>query len=255
MFEVERLVKRFAGVEVLHDVSFQLHPGEILGYLGPNGSGKSTTFKIVAGLIEPTAGHLRLQGAAVADDPAAFRRRLGYVPDEPHLYTHLTAPEYLRLVGRLRGLHPTLLEEKITTLLALFDLAHASGALMSVFSKGMRQRALLAAALLHDPDLLVFDEPFTGLDVNASLLLSKLLSVLSARGKMVLLSSHRMDLVEALCHRVVILHRGRIVAEGTPAALRAARFSESLDEVFALVTEQADYAARAAAIVDVAQRR
>jgi ABC-2 type transport system ATP-binding protein len=255
MFEVDDLVKRFAGLEVLHGVSFALRPGETLGYLGPNGSGKSTTFKIIAGLLEPTAGHLRLHGQDVADDRPAFRRRLGYVPDEPHLYTHLTAPEYLRFIGRLRGLPPALLEDKIATLLRLLDLDRASGALMSVFSKGMRQRVLLAAALLHDPELLVLDEPFSGLDVNASLLLRTLLEALTSRGRMILLSSHHMDLVETLCTRVLILHRGRIVAEGTPAALRASRLSESLEDVFALVTEQEDYTARAAQIIEAAERR
>ena len=129
MFEVDALVKRFAGIEVLHGVSFVVRPGEILGYLGPNGSGKSTTIKIISGLIEPTAGRLRLHGQDVADDPTAFRRRLGYVPEEPHLYTHLTAPEYLRFVGRLRALPPAVLEDKITALLHLLDLAPASGAL------------------------------------------------------------------------------------------------------------------------------
>ena len=255
MFEVDGLVKRFAGIEVLHGVSFAIRPGEIVGYLGPNGSGKSTTIKIIGGLLEPTAGRLRLHGSDIGDDPTAFRRRLGYVPDEPHLYTHLTAPEYLRFVGRLRGLPAAVLEEKIAELLRLLDLAPASGALMSVFSKGMRQRVLLAAALLHDPQLLVLDEPFSGLDVNASVLLRTLLQALAARGRMILLSSHRMDLVETLCARVLILHRGHIVAEGTPAELRRTRFSESLEDVFAMVTEQEDYSARAAAIIDVAERQ
>ena len=255
MFEVDALVKRFTGIEVLHGVSFVVRPGEILGYLGPNGSGKSTTIKIISGLIEPTAGRLRLHGQDVADDPTAFRRRLGYVPEEPHLYTHLTAPEYLRFVGRLRALPPAGLEDKITALLRLLDLSPASGALMSVFSKGMRQRVLLAAALLHDPELLVLDEPFSGLDVNASLLLRTLLQALAARGRMILLSSHRMDLVETLCARVAILHRGRLVAEGSPTVLREARHSESLEEVFAMVTEQEDYSATAAAIIAVAERQ
>ena len=255
MFEVDTLVKRFAGIEVLHGVSFAVQPGEIVGYLGPNGSGKSTTIKIIGGLLDPTAGRLRLHGQDVSDDPPAFRRRLGYVPDEPHLYTHLTAPEYLRFVGRLRGLPAALLEDKIATLLRLLDLDRASGALMSVFSKGMRQRVLLAAALLHDPELLVLDEPFSGLDVNASLLLRTLLQALALRGRMILLSSHHMDLVETLCARVLILHRGRIVAEGPPATLLASRLAESLEDVFALVTEQEDYAARAAQIIDAAERR
>ena len=254
MFEVQSLVKRFAGVQVLNGVSFSIDRGEIVGYLGPNGSGKSTTIKIITGLLDPTSGHVVLDGARVADDPAAFRRRLGYVPEEPSLYTHLTAPEYLRLVGALRRIPRDRLERQIDRMLQLLDLERAAGSTMSVFSKGMRQRVLLAAALLHDPDLLVLDEPFSGLDVNASFLLRALLQTLAARGKMILLSSHQMELVETLCPRVLILHRGTVVAEGAPAQLRAARHSESLEEVFSLVTEQEDYDARASAILTVIER-
>lgn len=254
MFEVDGLVKRFAGVHVLHGVSFRIAAGEILGYLGPNGSGKSTTIKIIVGLLDPTLGSIRLNHLVAADDPVGFRRQLGYVPEEPYLYTHLTAPEYLQLVGRLRNIEEARLRSQIVDLLELLDLAAARGALLATFSKGMRQRVLLAAALLHDPLLLILDEPFSGLDVNASLLLVAVLRALATRGKMILLSSHRMDLVETLCGSVVILHRGRVVAEGTPEELRARRHSESLDEVFALVTEQQDYAGRANRLLDVVQR-
>ena len=250
MLEVCSLVKRFAGVHVVRDVSFQVGRGEIVGCLGPNGSGKSTTFKIIVGLLEATAGHVQLDGRRVDVDPTAFRRRLGYVPEEPQLYTHLTAPEYLRLVGRLRGLSPSRLDAQIDTMLDLLDLAPSSGVPMASFSKGMRQRVLVAAALLHDPDVLVLDEPFSGLDVDAGFLLRALLEALADRGKMILMSSHRMDVVETLCPRVIILHRGRIVAQGRPADLLASRFSESLEEVFAAVTEQRDYAARVRAILD-----
>jgi ABC-2 type transport system ATP-binding protein len=254
VFEVEGLVKRFSGVHVLHGVSFRVAPGEILGYLGPNGSGKSTTIKIVVGLLEPTLGAVRLNGLAAAEDPVAFRRQLGYVPEEPYIYTHLTAPEYLELVGRLRNIADARLQTQISRLLDLLDLTPALGAPMTTFSKGMRQRVLLAAALLHDPHLLILDEPFSGLDVSASFLLVAVLRALARRGKTILLSSHRMDLVETLCGRIVILHRGRIVAEGTPDELRLQRHSESLNEVFALVTEQEDYAARADRLLDVVQQ-
>ena len=255
MLEVANLTKRFAGVHVLRGVSFAAPPGQILGYLGPNGSGKSTTFKIIAGLLEPTLGEIRLNGINIGEDSVAFRRELGYVPDEPSLYTHLTAPEYLLLVGRLRDLPEARLRAQIADALELLDLSASAGKLMSAFSKGMRQRVLLGAALLHDPQLLVLDEPFSGLDVSASLLLVAVLRALAGRGKTILLSSHRMDLVETLCERVIILHRGQIVAEGTAAELQAQRHSETLDEVFALVTEQEDYADRAQRLMQVVQRQ
>jgi ABC-2 type transport system ATP-binding protein len=255
VLEVSGLIKRFAGVHVLHGVSFTVAPGEILGYLGPNGSGKTTTINIIVGLLPATLGSVRLNGVDAAEDSVGFRRRLGYVPEEPYLYTHLTAPEYLLLVGRLRNLPEAHLRTQIDELLAVLDLAAVRGALMATFSKGMRQRVLLAAALLHDPALLILDEPFSGLDVNASFLLIAVLRALAARGKMILLSSHRLDVVEALCARVAILHRGRIVAEGTPRELEARRHSESLDEVFALVTEQEDYSGRADRLLDIVARR
>jgi ABC-2 type transport system ATP-binding protein len=250
VLEICALVKRFAGIHVLRGVSFTVSRGEILGYLGPNGSGKSTTFKIIVGLLDATAGHVQFDGRRVDDDPTGFRRRLGYVPEEPHLYTHLTAPEYLRLVGRLRGLSPKPLETGIVSMLELLDLTASSGAVMASFSKGMRQRVLLAAALLHNPDVLVLDEPLSGLDVDAAFLLRALIEALAERGKMILMSSHRMDVIETLCPRVIILHRGQIIAEGRPSDLRASRFSESLEDVFAAVTEQRDYRARVTAILD-----
>ena len=250
MLESCALIKRFAGIHVVRDVSFSVSRGEILGCLGPNGSGKSTTFKIIVGLLEPTSGHVQLDGRRIDADPTAFRRRLGYVPEEPHLYTHLTAPEYLRLVGRLRGFALGLLETRVEAMLDLLDLTASSGAAMVSFSKGMRQRVLLAAALLHDPDVLVLDEPFSGLDVDAGVLLRALIEALAERGKMILMSSHRMDVVETVCPRVIILHRGEIVAEGRPSELRASRFSESLEDVFAAVTEQRDYRSRVTAILD-----
>lgn len=254
MFEAIGLTKRYPRLTALDAVSFYIAPGEILGYLGPNGSGKSTTINIITGLIEATAGHVRLHGVDAEDDPPAFRARLGYVPEEPHLYTHLTAPEYLRLVGRLRGIAPAPLEDEIVALLELLDLTTASGGVMTSFSKGMRQRVLVAAALLHDPELLILDEPFSGLDVNASLLLRALLVALAERGKMILLSSHQMEVVESLCARVVILHKGKVVAEGTPRQLESARRSQSLEEVFALVTEQEDYRGRVNAMLDAVRR-
>lgn len=249
MFEARRLTKRYPRLTALNEVSFHIAPGEILGYLGPNGSGKSTTIKIITGLIDASSGEVFLHGRNADDDPAAFRARLGYVPEEPHLYTHLNAPEYLRLVGRLRGLPPQPLETTIEVLLQLLDLEYAAHGVMTSFSKGMRQRVLIAAALIHDPDLLILDEPFSGLDVNASLLLRALLVALARRGKMILLSSHQMQVVETLCHRVVILHQGRIVADGTPRELQSAR-SQSLEDVFALVTGQEDYRARVDAMLD-----
>src|SRR3954470_11229322 len=170
MLEARALTKRYGGLLALDAVSFTLRRGEIVGYLGPNGSGKSTTVNIVVGLLEPSAGSIALDGRTIAQDPLAYKARIGYVPEEPYLYTHLTATEYLMLVGRLRNMRDAALTKKITTLLTLFQLYDSRYSTMAAFSKGMRQRLPLAAALMQNPELLFLDEPFSGLDVNAGLL-------------------------------------------------------------------------------------
>jgi ABC-2 type transport system ATP-binding protein len=250
MLATRGLTKQFGGLTVVRDVSFAIARGEILGYLGPNGSGKSTTIKMIVGLLEPTRGEILVDGRNVADDPVAFKTRLGYVPEEPHLYTHLTASEYLSLVGRLRGLDADRVARKAQELMRLFGLHDARYATMSAYSKGMRQRVLLAAALLHDPDLLVLDEPFSGLDVSADVLFRTFLQALAAQGRAILFSSHRLDVVEKVCRRVVILHRGQVVADDTVTALRA-NTSASLEDVFAEVTRQEDASTTADHIVNV----
>jgi ABC-2 type transport system ATP-binding protein len=249
MLQARGLTKRYGGLLALDGVSFDIHPGEIVGYLGPNGSGKSTTVNIVVGLLEPSAGSVSLDGRPLADDPLAYKRRVGYVPEEPHLYTHLTAAEYLLLVGRLRGIREAALQERVSGLLGILQLHDSRYKAMRAFSKGMRQRVLLAAALMHDPDLLVLDEPFSGLDVNAGLLFRVLLDRLAAEGKMILFSTHRFDMVEKLCSRVVVLSSGRVVLQQRVADF-ARSGPDSLEETFGRVTAQADYLPLARKILD-----
>jgi ABC-2 type transport system ATP-binding protein len=251
VFEARALTRRYRGLLAVDKVSFEIHRGEILGYLGPNGSGKSTTINMVVGLLEPSDGSIHLDGLSMADDPVACKRRIGYVPEEPYLYTHLTAGEYLTLVGSLRGLERARLEARISRLLQLFALFDSRYSALSAYSNGMRQRVLLAAALLHNPDLLVLDEPFSGLDVSAGLLFRTLLRLFAGEGRMILFSSHRLDVVEKVCSGVVILHNGRIVAKTSISELHEARTSPSLEDVFAKVTEQEDYTNVAQAILHV----
>ena len=253
MLEARGLTKRYGALLALDRVDFQVRRGEILGYLGPNGSGKSTTVNAVVGLIEPSAGSLWLDGQRMSDDPIVFKGRIGYVPEEPHLYTHLTATEYLMLVGRLRGLSEQTLAERVPALLRLFLLWESRYGMMTAYSKGMRQRVLLAAALLHNPDLLVLDEPFSGLDVTAGLLFRTLLRLFAAGDRMVLFSTHRFDIVEQLCSRVLILANGHIVAEHDVASFRPAG-SPSLEDVFVRATGHDDFAPVARQILDVMQR-
>jgi len=250
MLEARSLTKRYGGLLAVDKVSFSVHRGEVLGYLGPNGSGKSTTVNMIVGLLEPGSGDIYLDGQRQSDDPIAYKRSVGYVPEEPYLYTHLTATEYLTLVGRLRDIPQATLERKTVELLRLFLLYDSRYSTMAAFSKGMRQRVLLAAALLHNPDLLVLDEPFSGLDVNAALLFQSLIGMFAAEGRMILFSTHRFDIVEKLCSRVVILSKGKVVAERAIADTRAAD-SASLEQLFVKVTDQQDFAPVAREILDV----
>ena len=249
MLEVRGLTKRYSGLLAVNKISFTVNRGEVVGYLGPNGSGKSTTVNMVVGLLEPSAGSILLDGRSQGEDPNAYKRRVGYVPEEPYLYTHLTATEYLTLVGRLRGMAHARLDRKVSELLRLFLLYDSRYSTMAAYSKGMRQRVLLAAALLHNPDLLVLDEPFSGLDVNASLLFRALLGMFAADGRMILFSTHRFDMVEKVCSRAVILSRGRLAAEHQVSRDRAG--SDSLESLFVRVTEQEDYRPIAREILDV----
>lgn len=255
MLELRLLTKLYRSIPAVQDVSFTLRPGEILGYVGPNGSGKSTTVKMLTGLLEPTSGHIFFQGADVRQDMVGYKRRMGYVPEEPHLYTHLSGTEYLTLVGRLRGIDDRRLNRKVEDMLTLFDLRESRHSPLSSYSKGMRQRVLISAALLGDPDLIILDEPFSGLDVNASLLFRELLRALAANGRMILFSSHVLEVVEKLCSRVVILYRGRIVAQDSIANLRDLLSLASLEDVFSQLTKREDYGERAREIVRVVSAR
>jgi ABC-2 type transport system ATP-binding protein len=250
VLQARGLTKRYGGLLALDRVSFELHPGEIVGYLGPNGSGKSTTVNMVVGLLEPSAGDLSLCDIRASDDPIAYKRRIGYVPEEPSLYAHLTAADYLMLVGRLRRLPSATLQHRVPELLTLLQLHDSRYRSMTTFSKGMRQRVLVAAALLHNPQLLVLDEPFSGLDVNAGLLLRTLLQMLARDGRMILFSTHRFDMVEKLCSRVIVLSSGRVALER-----RVADFDRdgpgSLEQTFVRATQQPDFAPLARQIVDI----
>ena len=251
MLEARHLVKRFSGVTAVGDVSFVLRPGEIVGYLGPNGSGKSTTAKLLTGLLTPTSGQVLFGDRDIQGDLVGFRRRLGYVPEEPLLYPFLSGREFLQLVGRLRELPETVLVRKIDAMLELFGLGAAADQSISAYSKGMKQKVLITAALLHDPDVLILDEPDSGLDVTMTVVLRHLVQTLARRGKSVMYSSHVLDLVERLCSRVIVLNRGRVVADDTVDGLRHLKASGSLEEVFGQLVLRQDPERLAADIADV----
>src|ERR1039458_8504647 len=250
MLEIQRLTKRYRNTAVVDDVSFSVRPGEVTGYLGPNGSGKSTTVKIATGLIEPTSGKVLLDGQDIREDLIGFRRRLGYVPEEAILYSYLTGMEYLQLMGRLRSLPLDQVDRKAKDLLELFSLGAYRYAPISTYSKGMKQRVLLSAALLHDPDVLILDEPLSGIDVTSAQLFKHLLNELAQRGQTASICvPHGREVVEKVCERVVIIYRGKIVAADSVARLRDLMEVPSLEEIFSQLIEQRDLEAVARDIV------
>ncbi len=240
MLQVDRLSKRYGPRVAIEDISFTVRRGEVLGLLGPNGSGKSTTVKILTGLLQPNSGQVRLDGHDVATNITAFKAQLGYVPEEPHLYSYLTGPEYLLLVGRLRNLSDDVLEAKIERFLRALGIYDDRYQTLSAYSKGMRQKILIAAAVLHDPRLVVLDEPFSGLDVSAARVLKAFVRALAADGKMVVFSSHVLEVVEQVCSRVLILKDGRVVGHDSVVNLRSTLQLPSLDAVFAALTAEED---------------
>jgi ABC-2 type transport system ATP-binding protein len=251
VLELKNLYRSFRTIPAIEDVSFKVGPGEIVGFLGPNGAGKSTTVKIITGMLRPNEGQVLFEGEDIAKDMVAFRSVLGYVPEEAHLYSYLSGLEYLQLVGRLRGLGEWLIEAKATTLLRLLNLESWQYSPISSYSKGMRQRVLIAAALLHDPKLLIFDEPLSGLDVVSARLFKDLLELLAARGKAILYISHVLEVVEQVCNRVIVIAKGRILADARPTDLANLMNLPNLESVFAQLVQQQDTRSIAEQMVEV----
>jgi len=232
MLELRNVTKLYSGIPAVRDVSFIARAGEVTGYLGPNGSGKSTTLKMITGLIEPSAGEILFNGEPIQRHRIAHRQRLGYVPEEPHVYPHLTGFEYLEMIGQLRSFPERTLAAKIDAFLRLFSLYADRYVPISSYSKGMRQKVLLAAALLHNPEIILLDEPFSGLDVNSALVLRNLIGKLAAGGKVVLFSSHELETVERVSSHIVILHKGQVVANDSIEQLRSLMSLATLESIF-----------------------
>ena len=251
MLEARSLTKYYSALPAVRDLSFTLAPGGILGVLGPNGSGKSTTVSILTGLLEPSGGTVLFEGRPIRDDLLAYKSRIGYVPEEAVLYTYLTGPEYLSLVGGLRGIPQPRLQQKIDGFLTLFGLQDDVHAPMSAYSKGMRQKILISAALLHDPAIIILDEPNSGLDVTTALVLRRLVQRLAGEGRLVVYSSHVLEIVEQVATDVLILHDGRVVAHDSVSRLRELMKLSSLEEVFKNLVIATDLDGVAADIVAV----
>ncbi|RFT15817.1 MAG: ABC transporter, ATP-binding protein [Candidatus Saccharicenans subterraneus] len=232
MLELKMVTKKYGYLKAVDGVSFTVRAGESVGYLGPNGAGKSTTIKMLAGLLEPTEGEIFYNGRNVWKNLVWFKQRIGYVPEEPAIYSHMSAYDYLLMVGRLRGLEDSILKRKIMGFMEIFDLSGDVHSEIASFSKGMVQKVLISAALLHDPEVLLLDEPLSGLDVTTALVVRELVRRLSAEGKLVIYSSHILEIVEKVASRVIILYQGRVQADDSVENLRQLMKLPSLEDIF-----------------------
>ena len=251
MLEVQELTKQFGHRTAVDRVTFKIRPGEIVGYLGPNGAGKSTTVKMIVGMLKPSGGQILFNGLPVKSDLAGFKMRIGYVPEEAVLYTHISGVEYLQLIGRLRGLGEHVLTEKTDALLKACLLHPYKYSPIVSYSKGMKQKLMLLAALLHNPELLILDEPFSGLDVSSVLVFRKLLKSLAASGKAIIFSSHILEITEKICDRVLIVHEGHVVADDSVDNLARLMQAPSLEQIFQQLVPHYDYDAAANEILNI----
>jgi ABC-2 type transport system ATP-binding protein len=249
VLEAKGLTKAYGGMAAIRDVSFAIHAGEILGYLGPNGSGKSTTVKMLAGVLDATTGTVLYRGRNISEDLLAYKRKLGYVPEEAVLYGFLSGWEYLEFVASLRSLSAREFDRKARSLLESFGLYVHRHSRLSAYSKGMRQRIVLIAALLHDPDVLLLDEPFSGLDITTSFLVMEVLKRLAESGKAIFFSSPIVELFERICTHVVLVRGGRPILYGSLAEVMDGANANTLETVFLTIAESQDASAIARNIV------
>jgi ABC-2 type transport system ATP-binding protein len=238
VLELEGVVKRYGNFTAVQSLDLTVERGEIVGFLGPNGAGKTTTIRMVAGTLLPTSGSIRVAGIDLAEDPTGAKRRMGYIPDRPFLYEKLSGIEFLRFVGGLWGREGRALEDRAERFLELFSLTPWRDELIESYSHGMRQKLLISSALLHEPDLIVVDEPMVGLDPRSARILKDLLRAFVEGGGSALLSTHTLEVAEAICDRIAIIAEGTIIARGTMEELRASTDAGAahLEEIFLKLT-------------------
>ena len=255
MLEAQGLFKYYGSVPAILNVNFCIGPGQVLGYLGPNGSGKSTTVKLLTGLLQPTRGQVMFSGKNIHDNLPAYRKQIGYVPEEANLYGYMTGEEYLDMVGTFRGMPRNLMDWRIDNLLELLSLGPHRSVPMGSLSKGMRQKILLIASLMDDPELLVFDEPLSGLDAVSALVFRNLIQGLKAKKKAIFYCSHVLEVVEKVCTGLLILRKGEVIAHGTIDNVRGQIGQSTVEDIFLQVVAEKDVLRIANDIMDVITKR
>ena len=242
MIRIEHLTKLYGSFRAVDAISLHVPKGALYGFLGPNGAGKTTTLRMIAGILRPNAGRILIGGHDIALEPIAAKRRLGFIPDRPFVYDKLTGAEFLRFVAGLYGQDGQLVEHRIDELLDVFELTTWKNELVESYSHGMRQKLIISSALIHRPEVIVVDEPMVGLDPRGARLLKDLFREFCARGGTILMSTHTLEIAEALCERIAIIQAGKIVAAGTMAELRAQHATDvGLEDLFLRLTGGAEY--------------
>jgi len=236
ILEIIDLKKNYGSKSVLNGVSFRVKSGEIIGYIGPNGAGKSTTVKIMLGIEDDYSGKVKIFGQDISDGSILYKRKIGYVPEIAEVYDNLTGQEYLSFIGEMYGLDFDLASEKAKSLMELFGIGEVYHSRIASYSKGMRQKLLIISSLLHNPDLLFFDEPINGLDANSVMIFKEIMTQLAEHGKTIFYSSHIMDVVEKISSRIILLHDGKIAADGTFNELKQQNTEGSLEQIFNQLT-------------------
>lgn len=236
ILKLDNLKMNYGSKEVLKGINLEVHRGEIVGYIGANGAGKSTTIKIILGLLTPTSGSIELFGEKISAGDVTYKKRIGYVPESADLYDNLTAKEYLTFMGTMYGLEEKVASKKALKLMTLFGIGNVFEERIASYSKGMRQKVLIISSLLHDPELIFFDEPINGMDANSVMIFKEIMSELAQRGKTIFYSSHIMEVVERISSRIVLLNNGEVSADGTFEQLQKSSKEGSLEEIFNSLT-------------------
>jgi ABC-2 type transport system ATP-binding protein len=250
VIELNHLQKQYSGNYVLKDINLAFDQGEVIGYIGPNGAGKSTTIKILTGLITDFEGEVNVMGMDIRKQALEIKLRIGYIPEQAALYEVLTPMEYLRFVGKLYGMKENEIDTKVVRMLQLFELGESRNQRMNGFSKGMKQKVLLISGLMHNPEIIFLDEPLSGLDANAVILVKEILAKLKSDGKTIFYSSHLMDVVEKISDRIIIINKGEIVADGDFETLKTSARQGSLESIFTALTGNEQHLVTAGEFVD-----
>ena len=249
IIQIKNLNMFYDTKQVLKNLSLDIFPGQVIGYIGPNGAGKSTTVKILTGLIQDFLGEVIIDGMKMSENPQEIKKLIGYVPENAEIYDVLTPVEYLDFIGKLYGMEEPVLGERIVKLLNAFGLGNNINDRMDTFSKGMKQKVLLTAGIINNPKILILDEPLSGLDANAVILVKELITRLSKEGKTIFYCSHMMDVVEKVSDRILLISKGEIIADGTFESLKQ-NHSDSLEQIFSKLTGREESGVETDAIIN-----